>query len=300
MTTVPRFALYGTEQAPAWADLVHLEHIPERSSRYNWEIDPHVHEALLQVLYVRRASAGGEALMDERVWPITAPCLIVIPAGVVHGFHFRDDTDGPVITAAQRPLESLVAAIAPELLAHIRRPQVVPVDQEGRFAGSLLPLFDAIERESRYAATGQVAAGMSLLAALFVQVARISESAAAANMSDPRSRKASQIEQFRLLLDRQFRSQRSVEHYAAALGVTAGHLGRLCREVLGMSPLDAINARILHEAQRELVYSTLSVKQVAKELGFDDEAYFGRFFKKQTGQRPTEFREMARGHLARS
>lgn len=298
MTTVPRFALYGTQQTPAWADLVHLEHIPERSSRYNWEIDPHVHEGLLQVLYVRSASAGGEALMDERVWAIAAPCLIIIPAGVVHGFHFRNDTDGPVITAAQRPLESLVAAIAPELLPHIRRPQVLPVDAEGRFAGGLLPLFESVERELAYAATGQVAGGMCLLAALFVQIARISASAAAANTSDPRSRKAGQIEQFRMLVDQRFRTERSIEHYAAALGITAGHLGRLCREVLGMSPLDAINARIVHEAQRELVYSSLGVKQVAKELGFDDEAYFGRFFKKQTGQRPTEFREMARAHLA--
>jgi AraC family transcriptional activator of pobA len=67
-----------------------------------------------------------------------------------------------------------------------------------------------------------------------------------------------------------------------------------------MSPLDAINARVLHEAQRELVYSSLSIKQIAAAIGFDDEAYFGRFFKKHTGQRPTEFREAARAHLART
>jgi len=299
MTSVPRFALYGTESAPAWADLVHLERIPERSSVYNWEIDPHVHEALLQVLYITEGSSGGEALIDERCWPITPPCLIIIPAGAVHGFHFRKDIDGPVITAAQRPLESLMAAIAPEMLTHIRRPKVLPVDPNGRFADALLPLFDAIEREARYAALGQVAAGMSLLAALFVQIARIADSAGD-GPTDPRSRKAGQIEQFRLLVDERFRVQRSVDHYAQALGVTAGHLGRLCRETLGMSPLDAINARVVHEAQRELVYSSLGIKQIAAELGFDDEAYFGRFFKKHTGQRPTEFREMARQHLAKS
>jgi AraC family transcriptional activator of pobA len=47
-------------------------------------------------------------------------------------------------------------------------------------------------------------------------------------------------------------------------------------------------------------YSTLSIKQIAAELGFDDEAYFGRFFKKQTGLRPTEFRYRARARLAAS
>ncbi len=139
---------------------------------------------------------------------------------------------------------------------------------------------------------------MSLLAALFVQVARIGESAATTAPDDPRSRKAGQIEQFRQLVNEQFRQQRSVDHYARQMGLTAGHLGRLCREALGQSPLDVVNARIVHEAERELVYSSLSIKQLAGELGFDDEAYFGRFFKKHTGRRPTEFREMARAHLA--
>jgi AraC-like DNA-binding protein len=52
------------------------------------------------------------------------------------------------------------------------------------------------------------------------------------------------------------------------MGLTAGQLSRICREVLGMSALDVINARLVHEAQRELVYSVGSVKQLAAELGF--------------------------------
>jgi AraC family transcriptional activator of pobA len=64
-----------------------------------------------------------------------------------------------------------------------------------------------------------------------------------------------------------------------------------------MSALDAINARVIHEAQRELVYSTLSIKQISAELGFDDEGYFGRFFKKHTGLKPTDFRNTGRQQL---
>ena len=46
------------------------------------------------------------------------------------------------------------------------------------------------------------------------------------------------------------------------------------------------------------MYSSLSVKQIAATLGFEDEAYFGRFFKKHTGQRPSDFRAQARRQLA--
>lgn len=54
-----------------------------------------------------------------------------------------------------------------------------------------------------------------------------------------------------------------------------------------------IDARSIHEAKRLLGYSTMSVKQVALELGFQDEAYFSRFFRKNTGLRPTEYRAEA-------
>ena len=135
------------------------------------------------------------------------------------------------------------------------------------------------------------------LLALFVQIARIGENREA-GAGVERSRRAVRIERFRAMVDRHFSEHLPVEHYAAALGVSAGQLARLCRESLGMSPLDVINARLMHEAQRELVYSTLAVKQIAGFLGFEDEAYFGRFFKKHAGRTPTAFRELARRQLA--
>lgn len=295
--TVRQFALYGTQDAsPAWADLVHLERVPERSSLFGWEIDLHFHEGLIQVLYLTAGGAVGSALMDGQRWPLHPPCLVVIPARTVHGFSFHPATDGPVITAAQKPLESLAALAAPELLEHIRRPVVLPVDPGGRHAQALQPLFEVIEQESQ-GDGGVRAAGMPLLVALFVQIARLAQTSAA--LPGPgRSRKAGQIERFRALLDVHVRQHTPVRSYADALGISVGQLSRLCREVLGMSAQDMVNARVMHEAQRELVYSSLSVKQIAAELGFEDEAYFGRFFKKHTGQRPTDFRREARAQLA--
>jgi len=298
MTRIPNFALYGTQAQPSWMDLVHFERIPERSGLHDWEIEPHFHDALIQVLYP--VSGGGETFIDGRKWKLQTPCLIVAPARSVHGFHWTvGDVDGPVVTAAQRPLESLAAMASPGLLQHIRKPTVLHVDPKSRHAESLMPLFDAIEREAATHTQGKVAGGMALLVALFVQVARISETAPAEE-DVPRTRKALQVERFRALLDEHCRERVPVAQYASELGVTAGQLTRLCREVMGMSALDAVNARVVHEAQRELVYSSLSVKQVAAELGFEDEAYFGRFFKKQTGVRPTEFRASARRELART
>lgn len=294
-STIPAYVLYGDQQPPGWMDMVQVERIPERSSLYQYDIAPHIHDGLIQVLHV--TEGGGEVFIDGVHWEIEPPTLIVIPSRHVHGFHFRPSIDGPVVTAAQQPLESLCAVGAPSLLPFLRRPLVLHVPPRQRHGQALTPLFEAIARETHLHTPGEVAAGSALLMALFVQIARLAH-LLMADPADPaargdRPRKAAQLERFRALLDEHFRERWPVERYAEELGISAGQLSRLCRDQLGQSALDVVNARVLHEAERELVYSILGVKQIAGLLGFADEAYFGRFFKKHTGRTPTEFRAAA-------
>lgn len=287
---IPSYALYGDQAQPGWKNSFDFEWIPQRSGPYNWEIRPHVHEAFIQILYLTQGSV--EVLLDNAKWRVPAPCLLIIPAQTVHGFHFSADVNGPVVTATQRPLESLAALAMPELLQTIRKPAVISLDTDGHHAEALMPLFLAIEREARLHAIGQFAAGMSLLTALFVQVARLGQVGAPAPLTIS-LRKTGQIEKFRALVNDNFKKRLPMAFYAGQLGVTTGQLSRLCREVLGTSSLDVINARIVHEAQRDLVFTSSSIQQLADALGFVDEAYFGRFFRKHTGLTPRDFRAKA-------
>ena len=221
-----------------------------------------------------------------------APCVMLIPAGHVHGFRFSRDTNGPVVTAMQKALESAAALMMPPLLETIRTPRLLSLQSEMRYIDQLMPLFMALEQESHTPAEGQVAAGTSLLLALMVQVHRICKMS---DLTDTQthysiSRKARQIEKFRSLIDKNFRTEHSLQSYANQVGVTVGQLSRLCREVLGKSSLQVINDRLIQEAQRELVYTALPIKQLASELGFEDDAYFSRFFRKHIGITPKAYR----------
>ena len=84
-----------------------------------------------------------------------------------------------------------------------------------------------------------------------------------------------------------------MQAYADQLGLSIGQLSRICREVLGQSSLHVLNDRLIQEAQRGLVYTGLSIKQLADELGFVDDAYFSRFFRKHTGLSPRDYRAKA-------
>ena len=112
------------------------------------------------------------------------------------------------------------------------------------------------------------------------------------------ARRANQVEAFRRLVAAHSRSRLSVSEYATRLGITAGQLTRLCRETLGMSSLDVINRQRLHDAQLELALTVASIHRVAANLGFGDEDYFGRFFRRHAGMTPTAYRERMRHRAA--
>lgn len=290
---IPNYDLYGDSASPAWASSFNFEWIPQRSRPYHWVIHPHRHDSFLQVLYLTRGKVEVE--IDHTHSTLQAPAVMLIPAGHVHGFHFSRDIDGPVVTATQKGMESLAKVVMPELLETIRTPRLLSLQSEMRYIGQLMPLFLALEQESRTQAEGQVAAGMSLLIALMVQVGRISRLTEASDTHSHYtiSRKAMQIEKFRSLIDQNFRREHAPQAYASEVGVTVGQLSRLCREVLGKSSQEVINDRLLQESQRELIYTSLPVKQLAGMLGFDDDAYFSRFFRKHMGVTPKVFRAEA-------
>ena len=107
-------------------------------------------------------------------------------------------------------------------------------------------------------------------------------------------RALAQVQQLQELVEQRFRTQPSVADLAACIGITPTQLNRVCRKVLGHSALAVLHARLGLEAQRELAYTTLSVKQVALGLGFADAGYFTRFFQRVTGYTPGAWRASRR------
>jgi AraC-like DNA-binding protein len=73
--------------------------------------------------------------------------------------------------------------------------------------------------------------------------------------------------------------------------MTPKTLGRIVRENLGTTLTDLIRNRILIHAKWQLLHTLRPVKEISRELGFSDELYFSRLFKKATGYSPTFFRE---------
>jgi AraC-like DNA-binding protein len=107
---------------------------------------------------------------------------------------------------------------------------------------------------------------------------------------EPRSQPAEAVGRFRVLLERDFARRYRVADYARELGMTPGHLSSLCRRQLGRGASACMRERLRLEAKRLLLYTDLPASQVGYRLGFEDPAYFARFFRREVGDAPGRYR----------
>lgn len=123
----------------------------------------------------------------------------------------------------------------------------------------------------------------SLLSAFFVFLNRYG--------IDGNQKTTTVIDQFRQLLEKNFRNEHRVEFYADKIGITPKALTMQITRALGKAPRSIIQERFMMEARRYLAFSNLSIAEIGYELGFQDANYFTRFFRLHEKMTPAAFRK---------
>ena len=81
-----------------------------------------------------------------------------------------------------------------------------------------------------------------------------------------------------------------VSDYAKYLNISAVHLNRICNELVQKSALHVIHEQLAIIAKRSLLQENLSIAEIAYSLNFKDPSHFSKFFKKQVGKSPNQFK----------
>jgi AraC family transcriptional activator of pobA len=282
---VPVFSLYGEASSATDGEFLHIEEIVTRSAVYNWEIAPHTHRGMFQLLFLLDGRA--EVALDGARHEQPAPAVVSVPAGCIHGFHFHPGAVGYVLTLAEARIftrPSLQSLLAPLLAGPLL------LDAAPEIAGRLRNLLGEISIEFNTPLPGRTVSLEGLVAAVLTLMARLHLTSVHAQ--GPASAQIELVHRLQAEIEARFLSHAPVSHYASALAVTESRLNRACRAIAGCSPLELIQNRLLLEARRKLTYIAAPVATLAYELGFEDPAYFWRFFKRHTGMTPSEFREL--------
>jgi AraC family transcriptional activator of pobA len=291
---LPLFHLYGDPPDDQAFDFIHIETIASRSSIHDWTIRAHRHRNMFQILLI--GQGGGEMTFEAATIAFDARCAILVPATIAHGFRFRPAvTDGWVISFTEDVAEAMGDRRG-EALAQLKALAAEPVVPLGDAEHArLMKRAEELHEERFLARAGFRIAMRGLLALIAVEVARLAAGRARAGIEavslEPTG---ATVEALRKLVEEHFHKERQLAFYADRLAMTVDRLNDHVRRATGVTAGHLIRQRVLTEAKRQLVFTSEPIHEIAYDLAFSDPSHFARFFRKQTGTTPHEFRA-ARG-----
>jgi AraC family transcriptional activator of pobA len=133
-----------------------------------------------------------------------------------------------------------------------------------------------------------------LRAQLYEMLVVLARQYAAAHHVAPQRPTHHVVSRFIDLVERDAARRHRIADYAAELAVTPGHLSVLCTQYAGQRAKRLLDSALASRARRMLLYTDESTARVGASLGFEDPSYFSRFFRRETGQTPKEFRHALR------
>jgi len=234
-------------------------------------LSEHVHRYCQALLYLR--GSGTQHLGDIAV-PVERGSILVIPPGRAHRFEktravrpiclaIDFETVEPVTWREESVLSARDLALVERLLVDLHERHLKPDDFSIQSAALILQILALVQ--------------------------------SAVEDSEPRPGRGPVFISVEKAIVRHGFAGISPGLVAAQLGRTLDHVNRQLQEECGMTVGAILNRARLEQSGRLLRTTALSISEVASSIGMDDQNYFARWFRHQTGQTPTRWREAMRG-----
>lgn len=283
MQTLP---VYKIENFEFYHSSFYARRLKEHIEKHGFIQHPHKHDFYLAVLFTQ---GTGTHEIDFTSYPVAKGAVFLMNPGQVHRWTLTDNTEGYIffhtkefydITCANKRISEFTffssAGVSPFVLLNDGQ-----LEQTEALFKRIFDQNQAADSTHKFETLG------ALCNLLYLDIESVySHKETVSKQSTLYLHKLSALRQ---LIDHNYTRLKYPKDYAALMNISAKHLNRICIETVGKTTGDLIAERLVLEAKRVLAYSDKPIKQIAEQLGFDDSAYFIRFFKKHTGQTPAKF-----------
>lgn len=230
-------------------------------------------------------SGEGVHHIDYEPYPIQQDSLFLMQPGQTHFFEMRSAPTGYKLFFDESFLDGQLSRITAELFRlAVHRPVYNLSSSE---CEKLHPYFSLIQREFKQHEPHQHMILQQLLTIILLQIHPLFQSK---NGRQPQTLTGD----FQKMVEEHFHEFHRLAPYAGQLGVTRDYLSECVKRDLGFPASILIRRRLLAEAKRLLAHSHLTAAEISRALGFVDRAYFNRFFKREAGLTPINFRKTFR------
>ena len=236
-------------------------------------------------IFVRKGTCKAEINLQE--YDIIAPCVVNISSSdILQPLSISEDFEGAFMVMSERFISDFRREVNdPALLAVVKNSPLIKVP------ANALPDFEMLYRQMRTLISDSAkpyiyqAVLHTLLAFFFYTavgcVSRQREIGSTASHITNR---------FLKLARDNFKKERFMEFYARELGITGKHLGRTIKAQTGFTASEWLDRMVILEAKVLLKSSSMTIQQIAEELNFPSQSFFGKYFKNIVGVSPKEFR----------
>ncbi len=249
---------------------------------------PHRHD-FFEVLYLKKGS--GFHVIDGNNYEIKPPCVFFMSRGQAHKLELSQDIEGYIFIFTadfyllNRTDQNRLIEFPFFYTIHQDNPPLqLENETDIRFLEDLFRMGIAeITQKADYSAE-MLRSLLDLILTTCAARYRVSE-----NLTN-KGKGQILVKRFFHFLEENHRKNLTLNEYAQMIGVTANHLTQTIKQLTGKTSSQIIKDKQLLEIKRLLVHTNLSVSEIAAQLNFDDQSYFTKFFKRETGKTPLQFR----------
>ena len=251
---------------------------------------PHRHD-YFEILFVEDSS--GEHIIDFEPFEIKPPVFYFLSKGQIHFWNLKKPLSGKAILFPREFLIPPTEAYNNEgdlaLFTGLNKAPYVCINKGNR--PKIDELLNNIKAEFSRTSDRSLSVLRAYVHILLVTLFRIYAKEQKENILDTSN---TLVRKFRQLVTENYVLVRSVQEYADLIGISSTHLRDTVKEVTGYSPGQLIRQELIFEAKRMLANTESTTAEIGYSLNFDDTSYFSRFFKRETGKSPTNYREEIR------
>lgn len=278
--------LYGHDEIEFTKGLIHINPFGVIGKEHQNNVLQHVHNDLLQIFLIQEGTTNF--LYSTQIIKVNQPTIITVPKNTEHGFEHQTDVNGWIISLSDVVLERMIY-LDSEVVDALHDVQVVPI-KKGSYAEEIEKIIYKCVLEYTLQKPGRLLMLEYLVGQLIVKLYRLPKNQKKKlNPSDSFSK--IYYRKFIHLIKESWDYKKSIEQYANELGITAGHLNKICKNVASKSSKEVIAKYFIEEAKILLSDTDLSISEVCYRLGFEDKSYFSRVFKRKTALTPTQFKK---------
>lgn len=270
---------------------VHYEALGKLADFFGHNMPVHRHDRFFQLHYLTRGAV--RVYLDDQQYSESAPLFFLTPPTIPHAFVTHPDSEGHVLTVRQQLVWPLLEAHRsqsgePRLVSPTCVALGAPDARHASEVEHLDRLFAMLADEFGQQLPARNASLQAMTQLIFIALLRLS--AEPVKNQHVRHDNLQIFHRFNALIEDRYREHWPLSRYAEAMGVTEARLNDICRRIADLPSKRLVHERLMQEARRLLLFTASSVNEIGYQLGFKDPAYFTRFFSREAGMTPSEYR----------